>query len=366
MKKFIALALTLAMMVSCLVFTASADASGVVVELQGPTSVAAGDTFQVKVRVTDPNCRVGGVQAILDVTGAEFVSIEANPDLNDWNNTDDVNTIYKVAENDVTFAALNSLEASSYDTRLWFKANYKVAEGAENVTVALENVKVADKTANLVTDFAEKEVNATVVDPATDPVLTLERMGLRYNSADKYNVGKSAIVVGADLANFDKTKVTEVGVVFLPTALLGGKELTRTTPDAIVASIDSDDADFEQVFNSDKFNGVLNFGFDTNEKALRFLGTKVSARFFYVVDGKTYYSDNTPEDKYIQNGVGSKAALNHIVDRADNVETAVEGSTYTKADYDAARNALDTNTDDNWQTNRQTVFTFFVDNKELY
>ena len=50
MKKFIALALTLAMMVSCLVFTASAENS-VSVLLEGPSAVSTGDTFTVNVRV---------------------------------------------------------------------------------------------------------------------------------------------------------------------------------------------------------------------------------------------------------------------------------------------------------------------------
>ena len=101
MKKFIALALALAMMVSCLVFTASAE-SGVVVRLEGPANITAGADFQVKVRVTDPSRLVGGVQGVIDVTGAEFKSLEANPVLKTWNNTEDEKTIFLTSNSFIT------------------------------------------------------------------------------------------------------------------------------------------------------------------------------------------------------------------------------------------------------------------------
>ena len=185
MKKFIALALALAMMVSCLVFTASADASGVEVLLQGPAVANNGDTILVEVRVSDKQNIVGGVQGLIDVTGATLVEVQSNPELLEWNNTEDVNTLYKQEGDDVTFAALNSLNAGSYATRLWFKLTYKVTDAA-NVSVELKNVKVSDKTANLVTDVVTSDVAVEIVDPenpvTSNPYVTLDGMGIDRKS----------------------------------------------------------------------------------------------------------------------------------------------------------------------------------------
>lgn len=358
MKKFIALALTLAMMVSCLVFTASADASGVVVSLQGPENIVAGSEFQVKVRVTDPNNLVGGVQGVIDVTGADFVTIEANPELKEWNNTDDVATIYKEADGDVTFAALNSLEDSSYDTRLWFIATYKAT--ADNVSVQLKNVKVSNKAANLINDVTTKGLDISTVNPAEDTYIAMNYMGMlvkpESNVATKQGlvVNSTINAAGADIAEF--------GVLFYPTSLLAGEELTVKTEGAVVAKAVKGDGLYNYVLeNGGTFDGVLKFGFgDDSDKALRFLGTRVTARTYYkLADGTVVYASNEDANEGVANGTANKAVLNIVLKHGANVQNPVEG--VTAEEYNAAIQGLNTS-NANWQANRAAALKYVVDN----
>ena len=362
MKKFIALALTLAMLVSCLVFTASADASGVVVRLEGPANIVAGAEFQVKVRVTDPNCLVGGVQGVLDVTGADFVSLEANPDLKEWNNTNDESTIYKVADNDVTFAALNSLEATSYATRLWFIVNYKAKSDAEDVSVALKNVKASDKSANLISDVDAQGLDSIeIVDPENDPYIAMNTAGLLLKA--EANVAmKQGIVINSEI-NVADADVAEFGVVFYPTSLLKGAELTIGTEGAVIAKAVKGDGLYKYVTENDgKFDAILKFAFNSEESALRFLGTRVTARSYYkLTDGTVVYASNdSVEDTYVKSGTANKAVLNVVLDNGGAIETPVEGDV-TKDEYNSAIAGL-TTSNTNWQANRATALKYVVDN----
>ena len=358
MKKFIALALALAMMVSCLVFTASAEASGVEVLLQGPATAQNGDKILVEVRVGDNNNVVGGIQGTIDVTGATLVDVVANPELLDWNNTQDVATLYKATDNDVAFAALNSLNATSYDTRLWFKLTYEVTDAAA-VSVELKNVKVSDKTANLINDVKTTDLAVDVVNPTEDAYVTLNGMGMPL---DTDNVMEQALMVevGAYVPE-TVTNVTAFGVVFYPTSLLAGDELTVETEGAIVAEVSKEGKPsfFNQIVTEKVFSAKLKFGFSTPEKAYKFLGTKVTARaYFKTVDGSVVYASNPSDNKYINNGTAKKAALNVLADNGDAITAPVNND---KAAYDAARKALNTSVE-GWMANRDFVLKYVVAN----
>lgn len=358
MKKFIALALTLAMLASCLVFTASAEDS-VEVIAQGPTSITAGDTFTVDVRVKDSANVVGGVQGVLNVNGADIIGVTVNPEVKTWNNTEDEATIYKLdeAEDKVTFAALNSLDVDTHDTRLWFKVECKAA--TDDVAVIWDGVKVSDKEANLI-EAAKTGLNIAVSNPAEgEASISVAGFGLR----DTNNVEKQALVVGSEIANFDKFEnLTEVGVVFYPTGLLGGAELTIDNENAVVASAKAGTANFDAIVKGGTFNGILAFGFSTPDKAYRFLGTKVTARVYYKLGETVHYVSNTV-DKYIANGVVNKAALNHILDNGNKVTTPA--GEITVEEYNIAKAALNTSIT-GWQDNRQLVLDFLVENKAQF
>ena len=365
MKKFIALALALAMMVSCLVFNASAEDS-VAVILQGPTTVAKDGTFQVKVRVTDTQNIVGGVQGMVDVTGATVTKVQVNPDLLTWNKTSDANTIYKLDENnDVTFASLNKLTSDSYTTRVWFTIDYQVTD-AEAVSVALANVKVSNKEAKAITPAATSGLKIDVVDTATEPNVTLMGAGIYGYEENKDGtkdcvtlVDNQGMLVYAGAKNIEGSDVTGIGVVFYPTALLGGDELTVETQGAVVAEVNkADDATrFNKIATKGYFFGELDYNFTETVKALAFLGTKVTARVYYKTANGIVYASNTV-DKYIKNGVASKAALSTITDEAG----AVTNPTWLgDGDYATARAGLNSS-DEKWQENRAYVLEYCVRN----
>ncbi len=364
MKKFIALVLALAMMVSCLVFTASAEDS-VAVTLQGPSTVAKDGTFQVKVRVTDTQNIVGGVQGMVDVTGATVTKVEVNPELKDWNKTEAENTIYKLENNDVTFASLNKLEPDSYATRVWFIVTYQATD-AEAVKVELKNVKVSNKEAKAVVSVATSDLAIDVIDTTKDPDVSLMGAGIYgYEKAkDGTNacttlVDNQGMLVYAEVANINVDAVTDIGVVFYPTSLLGGDELTVDTKGAVVANVNkaNDATLFNNIATAGYFYGELDYNFSETAKALSFLGTKVTARVYYKTANGIVYASNTV-DKYIKNGVASKAALNTITDKAD----AVTNPTWVgEGDYATARAGLNTS-NDNWQANRAYVLEYCVRN----
>ena len=358
MKKFIALALTLAMLVSCLVFTASAE-SGVVVALQGPATAQAGETFQVEVRVTDANKVVGGVQGVIDVTGATVVDVQVNSELQNWNKTTDNTTIYKTTDNDITFAALNSLADDTHATRLWFKVTYQVvAEDA--VSVNLKDVKVSDKSAALINDVATSDVAITVVDPVSDPVVTLNGMGMLQGTD---NVEEQALMVNAGVSFPNKADIAEFGVVFYPTSLLGGAELTVNTSGAVIAKVTKENtALFNSIVDAEDatFNGLLMFGFSSKTNALKFLGTKVTARVYYkTTEGDVVYSSNNTvgngeSNKYIKSGTAKKAGLNVLLDNGAKITDHTD-----EAAYNAAVAGLSTSNAD-WEANREYVLKYVI------
>ena len=367
MKKFIALALALAMMVSCLVFTASAEDNGVAVTLQGPTTVETGGTFQVKVRVTDTQNIVGGVQGVVKVTGATVAGVEVNPELNTWNKTENEKTIYKNENNVVTFASLNKLEANTYDTRVWFIIDYQVTD-ADAVKVELKNVKVSNKEAKAITTVATSDLAIDVITPdPSAPSLEIKSAALLVarTSDDGYEIAntanKSGIVINGsfEMANAD---VTEFGVIFYPTNLLDGEALTVDTKGAVIAKVDKNHGLYAAVkAGKPNFAVALKFAFNTDEQALRFLGTRVTARAYYKVGDEVVYACNSPEeDTYVKNGVADKAVLNIIIDKGPSVpEMNAEGSV-TKAEFDAALNGLKTS-NANWQDNRAKALKYVVD-----
>lgn len=312
MKKFIALALALAMMVSCLVFTASAEeAAGVEIMLQGPNNIKAGTAFQVKVRVSDGTLDVGGVQAVVDATGATLKKVEVNSEVLRWNNTQAKETIYKIEnEEDVTFAALNELKSTSYSTRVWFILDYVANEDADKVEINLTGVKVSDKSANLMS-CKTKDLDISITDPTKDPIIEVVKSSILKDEPLAANQG---LTLDADITLPKNVEVDEFGVVFYPTSLLGGKELTIDNEHAIKAFVEKGSDSYESIkANGGHFSGILNFGFNDETAALKFLGTRVTARAYYRIGDTVVYASNSTADSYLQGGTANKAALNTIL-----------------------------------------------------
>lgn len=359
MKKLIALVLTVAMLVTCFAFSASAETT-TTPELvaEGPANAVVGDTITVKIRLNDTEKVVGGVQGTITATNATVDSVTVNPDLQTWNDTKDNATIYKLENNVITFAAVNALKDSDtkYDTRVWFIITYVVGEGETKIDVEAKAATKDAATQNIV--CKDLSVAKPVIEEGT-PEIKLTAMGIK----DEVDVLKQGIVVKGTF-DADPSKITEFGVLFLPTSLVPAEGLKVENADAIVAKVDNNNSDFANYVNADEFNAVLKFGFDEDVDALRFLGTKVTARVYYKdAEGNVNYATNNV-DSYIQDGIANKAAMNAIVDNGDKVTVDTNLSDIDVEDYDAAKKTLNTasNEETVWTASRKTVLEFAVDN----
>ena len=343
MKKLIALVLSVAMMLTLGVLTVSAE-SDVALVLEGADKVLAGEDYVVSIRLNDASNQVGAFQGELTYTGATVKSIAVNPMVNEFNNGAANSDIIKDDGDSVNFVTLADVKGENPSTKLWFKVTFTVAEGA---TFALDKVVVSDKTAaalacDATSTLAPEVFSAPSGEEEGDAFVTLNRVGIIEQTIPN----DQAILIEAGISVPANVEVEEYGVVFYPTALLGANELTVETAGAAIAKISAGAGKFDKLIADGKFCALLHFNFSTDVKAAQFLGTKVSARVFYKVDGEYAYSFNSV-DKYIQNGASSKAALNTILDYG-NQNCANDSA------FNTAKEGLNTS-DANWYENRCTV-----------
>ena len=294
MKKIIAFILTVAMVLSVCAFTVSAETTPAIV-LEGAAKVVVGDDYTVSVRINNADA-VAGVQGELVYEGATVKEIVVNPQVTAWNNTEDNNTIVYDDKNSVNFA---TLIGDLTGTRLLIKVTFTITA---DPNFKLENVKFADDNAAALTG------TSTGLDPvavATEAgIAKLSKVGMLAES-DGRNQG---IVVNGCITAKD---VTEFGVIYYPTQLLGGQALTLDTEGAVVASTTN-------LADINDFDATLKFAYKDATKAAKMLGVKISAVVYYKDATGTHYSANSV-DKYIQGGVASKAVLNVALDKVAHI-----------------------------------------------
>ena len=319
MKKIIAFILTVAMVLSVCAFTVSAETTPAIV-LEGAAKVVVGDDYTVSVRINNADA-VAGVQGELVYEGATVKEIVVNPQVTAWNNTDDNDTIVYDDKNSVNFA---TLIGDLTGTRLLIKVTFKTTADPK---FTLENVKFADDNAAALTG------TSTGLDPvavATEAgIAKLSKVGMLAES-DGRNQG--VVVNGCITAE----GVTEFGVIYYPTQLLGGQALTLDTEGAVVASTTN-------LADINDFDATLKFAYKDATKAAKMLGVKISAVVYYKDATGTHYSANSV-DKYIQGGVASKAVLNVALDKVahitgdDALDAAIAG--ISGADMVNCRNTI--------------------------
>ncbi len=319
MKKIIAFILTVAMVLSVCAFTVSAETTPAIV-LEGAAKVVVGDDYTVSVRINNADA-VAGVQGELVYEGATVKEIVVNPQVTAWNNTEDNNTIVYDDTNSVNFA---TLIGDLTGTRLLIKVTFKTTADPK---FTLENVKFADDNAAALTG------TSTGLDPvavATEAgIAKLSKVGMLAES-DGRNQG--VVVNGCITAE----GVTEFGVIYYPTQLLGGQALTLDTEGAVVASTTN-------LADINDFDATLKFAYKDATKAAKMLGVKISAVVYYKDATGTHYSANSV-DKYIQGGVASKAVLNVALDKVahitgdDALDAAIAG--ISGADMVNCRNTI--------------------------
>jgi hypothetical protein len=327
----------------------SAEAAAPQLVAEGAANVQVGDKYTVNIRLNDAGKIVGGFQGELKFSGATFDSAVVNPDVLAYNNTEDAATVIKADENSVNFATVANLNGKNPATRIWFKVTFKITGDAK---FTFDNVVFSDKNA---TEIDGTFVNLDPTVPAAGATkITLNKQGIREGSTP----AAQGIVVNAGIDAVTNA-VTEFGVVFYPTSLLKGEELTVATKGAVIASVTKGDENFANFVAAKNFNAVLNFNFSSDENAAKFLGTKVSARVFYKTADGVFYSANSV-GKYIQGGVSSKAVLNTVLDYAGDGITPNNSDVTTDA-YVAAKAGLNTS-NENWNANRCTVLKYAVQN----
>ena len=319
MKKIIAFVLTVAMVLSVCAFTVSAETTPAIV-LEGAAKVVVGDDYTVSVRINNADA-VAGVQGELVYEGATVKEIVVNPQVTAWNNTEDNNTIVYDDKNSVNFA---TLIGDLTGTRLLIKVTFTTTA---DPAFTLENVKFADDNAAPLTGTS---ANLDPVAVATEAgIAKLSKVGMLVES-DGRNQG---IVVNGCITAKD---VTEFGVIYYPTQLLGGKALTLDTEGAVVASTTN-------LTDINDFDATLKFAYKDATKAAKMLGVKISAVVYYKDATGTHYSANSV-DKYIQGGVASKAVLNVALDKVahitgdDALDAAIAG--ISGADMVNCRNTI--------------------------
>lgn len=291
MKKIIAFILTVAMVLSVCAFSVSAETTPAIV-LEGAAKVVVGDDYTVSVRINNADA-VAGVQGELVYEGATVKEIVVNPQVTAWNNTEDNNTIVYDDTNSVNFA---TLIGDLTGTRLLIKVTFTITA---DPNFKLENVKFADDNAAALTGTS---ANLDPVAVATEAgIAKLSKVGM-LDESDGRNQG--IVVNGCITAE----GVTEFGVIYYPTQLLGGKALTLDTEGAVVASTTN-------LTDINDFDATLKFAYKDAAKAAKMLGVKISAVVYYKdAKGTAHYSANSV-DKYIQGGVASKAVLNVALDK---------------------------------------------------
>lgn len=294
MKKIIAFILTVAMVLSVCAFSVSAETTPAIV-LEGAAKVVVGDDYTVSVRINNADA-VAGVQGELVYEGATVKEIVVNPQVTAWNNTDDNDTIVYDDKNSVNFA---TLIGDLTGTRLLIKVTFTITA---DPNFKLENVKFADDNAAALTGTS---VNLDPAAVATEAgIAKLSKVGMLAES-DGRNQG--VVVNGCITAE----GVTEFGVIYYPTQLLGGQALTLDTEGAVVASTTN-------LTDINDFDATLKFAYKDATKAAKMLGVKISAVVYYKDATGTHYSANSV-DKYIQGGVASKAVLNVALDKVAHI-----------------------------------------------
>ncbi len=349
MKKLIALVLSVAMMLTLCALTASAETAPSLV-IEGAQKVVVGEDYTVSIRLNDAGNVVGGFQGELTYTGATVKDIAVNPQVLDFNTDGTKDTVIKDDGDSVNFVTVGDIKGQNPATRIWFKVTFTVT--SNDAEFALAEVVFAAKDAKALNGTFDSTLAPEVPNPA-DPTVSVDRVGI----IAQVKPNDQAINVQAGIVVPEGKTATEYGVVFYPTSLLDGAELTVDTAGAVKAKLNAGEKYFDKFIEEGTFNALLHFDFSTDEKAAQFLGTKVSARAYVIADGVPYYSANT-SDKYIQGGVADKAALNTILDVGAKFDA--DSASVTLDEYNAAIEGLNTSNSD-WYANRCTALKFVVE-----
>lgn len=337
MKKLFAVVLALAMLLTVASFSASAEEVNPVT-LTVPETVTNNGAIEV---VLAADNTVGGMQATVTYNkdAVKLLSTSYEGDANTEANTvlDDKNGTIKVVVlgSDITFEF--------------------VALGANVDSVTFTAVVKASNTEG--NGYAyEGTLNATAQVARTAMPIVKGTKLRETTNMDNLHLG-----FVAEVANLPEgSKVTEIGLVVIPTALLGNTspaELTVATQGVLTASLQGEAA---EAFTATEFVGYIK---DTASSAL--MGKSFTARYYISVDGseeKIYSSNFTFDSKgeaTASYGTAKKSAVKLLGMYAKQI-----GAKDAELADDAAKVIADYNAEKT-DANKQALVKFVFDNRAL-
>lgn len=359
-KKIAALVLAFAMLATMFAFSASAETAANLY-LEGPDNATKGELYTISIRLSDASNLVGGFSGTLTYSGATVEGTQVHPSVLALNNTTDASTVITKEGTDkikfVTVTRVDGANTTNPVDAIWFKVQFKVTGDA--ASFALGDVKFSNKEGKALLSETEGTVGGTLAPQVAAEVAdnySIDEIKIKDTAdATKQGLGYAVSFPGGEIPE----GATEYGVVFLPTKLLDGGELTVETANAVAAKVNKD-AEPER-FASSVENGTywayLSFNFSSEDKAYQFLGTKVSARAYYKIGNAIYYSDNT-NTIGVEDGVADKAVLNVAKELAVKVQNNQSTVTLDKL----AEALADLDGETTYKTNRGTLLQFVTDN----
>lgn len=308
MKKRLTLVFALSLMLCALAMPASAEAADAHVYLDAPAQAETGDTVGVALYVSGDT--VGGVQGTITYNAdeLEYVGVTLRDDVKALGNTDDV-TYHADGSGVIEFVTVSNVAGGAKPADAWLTVNFtvKLANAGDTAAVTLSNVVVSDPTGTVRLNATTADTTVQVMVKGTNDYIDLDGATIRTS------VQSQGIRFQAQPADFiqDMSKVTEVGVVMFPTALLyEGQDLTKETigkggTKPAIARVTEADADKMLLVRAgEELYATLTNG-TTGGRA----NVAITARAYAVVDGVTVYSYNDNGETNVSQGAASKTLV---------------------------------------------------------
>lgn len=342
MKKFCVILLTVALLVAVSVWPASAEGT-VNVYIDGPSQIEAGTTLLPVSLYVNGDVAVGGAQGTLlfNANEVEYAGVTLRSDVTALGNTEAVSVNVNADVGKLTFVLTSNVTGGNAPMDAWMTVNFRLKDTAIGSTTSVQlhgaDLVLSDMTGDneLFADVAltMAAVNTRVIADTEEAVnmkgatirTSTELQGLRFESERAASV------------NVDMSKLTEVGVVMFPTALLyDGQELTKETVGkqgtvpAVASTTDTDK--LELIKNGEKLYATLSNG-TTHGRA----NVAITARSYMVVDGVTYYSHNDVAGTSVSDGIASKTLVGvaQSIAKTQIANATAAGKTLDTASVDA-------------------------------
>ncbi len=297
LKKIIAVAVTLVMLLSVAVISASAADAPTLALYGKSTTAPTGETgmyYELAVHLTDATNKVGGIEGTITYNKDvfTFVDVVLNANFMEAGNEDADSVVADNGAGTIKFVGLNDADSVGE----WFVVRFTAVAGKGTFTLAARGANTENYVDVTVKDSAE----ISVVD---EDILKVEGATIKLtNKTDRQDI-KFNVVADADLlaTKYANKNVVEYGVMMMFTKRLGYRELTykMVTDNEYGLAVAKVSADT-----------LCSFTANLNNMTPDALGVRVSARAYVKLEGDTIiYSNNFNLDKNTKSGYASKSVI---------------------------------------------------------